>query len=102
MIPTPRMLALASFDYQRLLPPPPPLPPPLLPNPLSDFSDFRMSRHDLQRIGSLKPRDWKNSCSPAVKMNFCPQSLQFISLSCVIVLTPLNLILLHFCGQLDC
>lgn len=95
MNPTPDLFTELSSVYQRSLPPPPP------PKPLSAFSDFRTSRQDLQRIGSLKPRDWKNSCSPAVKTNFWPQSLQLSSLSWDILLTPLlYFYLIRFCGHL--
>jgi hypothetical protein len=43
---------------------------------------LRVLRQSLQRVGSfVKPFSAKNSCSPAVKMNSCPQSLHVKVLS---------------------
>ena len=61
------------------------------------FWDLRISRQDLQRIGSLNPRDWKNSCSPAVNVKLCPQSLQVSCLSWATCVTPLLMFVLRFC-----
>ena len=45
-------------------------------------SDRRTARQLRQRLGSLpNPLAWKNSCSPAVKMNSPPHSTQFKVLS---------------------
>ena len=59
---------------------PPPNPPPPPPYPPPWFR--RADRQAGQRLGSLvNPLELKNSCSPAVKVNTAPQSLQVRSLS---------------------
>jgi len=65
-----------TADYQpreRPRPPPPPYP---LPPPPDIFSALRRRRQSGQRVGGVNPFDWKNSCSPSVKVNWQLQSLQ--------------------------
>src|SRR5579863_9910752 len=61
----------------------PPRPPP--PPPFDERPALRALRQSVQRLGLLvKPFIAKNSCSPAVKGNCCPQSTQ-VSISSVYI-----------------
>ena len=72
---------------------PPPNPPPPPPYPPPWFR--RADRQAGQRLGSLvNPLELKNSCSPAVKVNTAPQSLQVRSLSEIAIRMASNSVVL--------